>query len=59
MNMPLQLTESNNMTFKELVDLHLKYSLGIRPQQANAQDLFGALALATRSYLIDRMFAFT
>jgi len=57
MNMPLQLTESNTMNFKELVDIHLKYSLGIRPQQANAQDLFGALALATRSYLIDRMFA--
>lgn len=57
MNMPAQLVESKNMTFKELFNIHLKYSLGVRPQKPNTQDLFGALALATRSYLIDKMFA--
>lgn len=57
MNLSTQLIEHNNLSFKELFDFHLKYSLAIRPQQAHLQDLFGALALTTRSYLIDRMFA--
>jgi glycogen phosphorylase len=57
MNMPIQPIEAKRLDFNELVDFHLKYSLGIRVKQATVQDLFGALALATRNYLIDRIFA--
>jgi len=57
MSMPIQPTEVKCLDFEKLVDFHLKYSLGIRHEKAIPQDLFGALALATRSYLIDRMFA--
>lgn len=56
MNMPMQPIEAKCLDFKGLVNFHLKYSLGIRIKQATAHDLFGALALATRSYLIDQMF---
>jgi starch phosphorylase len=41
---------------QELLNFHLRYSLGIQAENASTHDWFTALALTTRNYLIDSMF---
>jgi glycogen phosphorylase len=42
---------------RELLRFHLRYSLAIQPEYASTHDWFTALALSTRNFLIDGIFA--
>ena len=56
MNKPMHSTQQAGQNLAELIDYHLKYSLGLRKEQAVAHDIFQALSLAVRQTMIDRMF---
>ncbi|EIJ41630.1 glycogen/starch/alpha-glucan phosphorylase [Beggiatoa alba B18LD] len=43
-------------TFVDAIRQHLSYSLGVQPTQASLHDLFMAVGLATRNFMLDKMF---
>lgn len=57
MNKSLNLTNLAPKDLEQMIDFHLNYSLGLRKENASSHDIFNALSLAVRQYMIDRMFA--